>query len=202
MLILFFAMFNFANAANADFETTASPDSIERLLYLEDAYNDFKPVANPGKSTGKLIALPNKKQKPPNIIVVLSDDQPRGLMGFEQPNNPKAPRTPNLDNLARQGVVLDRLYVPIGQCGPSRATLWTGLLPHQHKVTTNNLALSTKYKTLPDYMHEAGYYSAFIGKCHLAPKNEVARHARGFNKFIWTDNMGKEMLNPILNDGF
>jgi N-acetylglucosamine-6-sulfatase len=179
----------------------ASATGFEKVLYSEDAYNDFRPVANPGTSSGRLIPI-TQNQRPPNIIVVLSDDQPRGLMGFEQPNNPKAPRTPNLDKLARSGVVLDRFYVPIGQCGPSRATLWTGLLPHQHKVITNNLALSTKYKTLPDYLHEAGYYSGFIGKCHLAPKNEVGRHARGFDRFIWTDNMGKEMMNPLLNDAF
>lgn len=75
----------------------------------------------------------------PNIILIISDDQgfcDYGFMGS------KTAVTPNLDRLAAQSQLYTRGYsMPV--CSPSLATLLTGLLPHQHGITGNDLAAST-----------------------------------------------------------
>lgn len=75
----------------------------------------------------------------PNIILIISDDQgfcDYGFMGS------KTAVTPNLDRLAAQSHLYTRGYsMPV--CSPSLATLLTGLLPHQHGITGNDLASGT-----------------------------------------------------------
>lgn len=73
--------------------------------------------------------------KPPNIVMIISDDQAWtdfGFMGHD------AIRTPHLDRLASQSAVFPRGYVPSSLCRPSLATMITGLYPHQHKISGND----------------------------------------------------------------
>src|SRR5258707_12035484 len=72
---------------------------------------------------------------PPNVVILLSDDQgwtDYGFMGHEHV------QTPHLDKLASQSLVFRRGYVPSSLCCPSLASIITGLYPHQHKVTSND----------------------------------------------------------------
>lgn len=72
---------------------------------------------------------------PPNVVVVLADDQSYrdfGFMGNELVH------TPNLDRLAQRSAVYPHGYVPMSVCRPSLATLLTGLYPHQHGVHFNH----------------------------------------------------------------
>jgi len=76
-----------------------------------------------------------KKSSPPNIVLILSDDQSwtdYSFMGHEQI------ATPNLDKLAKRSAVFRRGYVPTSLCRPSLMTLTNGLYPHQHKTTGND----------------------------------------------------------------
>ena len=78
---------------------------------------------------------PAPAARPPNIVLIVSDDQAWGdysFMGHEQI------RTPHLDRLASQSLVYRRGYVPSSLCCPSLAALITGLYPHQNKVTCND----------------------------------------------------------------
>jgi arylsulfatase A-like enzyme len=73
--------------------------------------------------------------RPPNIVLIISDDQAwtdYSFMGHEHV------RTPNLDRLAAQSLTFKRGYVPASLCCPSLASVITGLYPHQHKVTSND----------------------------------------------------------------
>ena len=75
------------------------------------------------------------KERPPNIVLVISDDQSwtdYRFMGHEHI------KTPNLDSLAHQGVVFRRGYVPTPLCRPSLMTLATGHYAHRHGVTGND----------------------------------------------------------------
>ncbi|MDX1564523.1 MAG: sulfatase-like hydrolase/transferase, partial [Phycisphaeraceae bacterium] len=77
-----------------------------------------------------------KDNKPPNIVLILSDDQAwsdYGFMGHE------AIRTPHLDALAEQSLLFERGYVASPLCRPSLASIVTGLYPHQHGVTGNDV---------------------------------------------------------------
>ncbi len=72
---------------------------------------------------------------PPNVILIISDDQGWGDYGFM--GHPDI-RTPQIDRLASQSLVFTRGYVPVSLCRPSLATLATGLYPHQHRITGND----------------------------------------------------------------
>lgn len=73
--------------------------------------------------------------KPPNIVLIISDDQAWTDYGFM--GHPHI-QTPALDRLASQSVVFTRGYVAAPLCCPSLASILTGLHPHQHKVTSND----------------------------------------------------------------
>ena len=73
--------------------------------------------------------------KPPNIVLILSDDQSYTDYGFM--GHPHI-ETPHLDKLASESALFRRGYVPTALCRPSLATLFTGLYSHQNKITGNN----------------------------------------------------------------
>jgi arylsulfatase A-like enzyme len=80
------------------------------------------------------LALP-LQAAPPNVLLVVGDDQgwtDYGFMGHEQI------KTPHLDRLAAEGLVFKRGYVPSSLCRASLASMITGLYPHQHKITSND----------------------------------------------------------------
>ncbi|WP_165969610.1 sulfatase-like hydrolase/transferase [Nonomuraea terrae] len=103
---------------------------------------------------------------PPNVVVLLADQwrgQDQGWIG-----GPSRVRTPNLDRLAAGGAAIagGRASSPV--CGPSRASLLTGRLPHEHGVVANDLPLSPRLETLATALSGAGYRTGWIGKWHLA----------------------------------
>jgi uncharacterized sulfatase len=76
-----------------------------------------------------------KSDRPPNVVLIISDDQAwtdYGFMGHEQI------QTPCLDRLAGESLVYPRGYVPSSLCCPSLASILTGLYPHQNKITSND----------------------------------------------------------------
>ena len=73
---------------------------------------------------------------PPNIILILSDDQSWGDYSFM---GHKQIETPQIDQLAAQSLTYTRGYVTAPLCRPSLATLFTGLYTHQHGITGNDL---------------------------------------------------------------
>ena len=72
---------------------------------------------------------------PPNVVMIIGDDQGWTDYGFM--GHPHV-KTPHLDKLAAEGLVFKRGYVPSSLCRPSLATMITGLYPHQHKITSND----------------------------------------------------------------
>jgi len=72
---------------------------------------------------------------PPNVVLIISDDQAWTDFGFM--GHPVI-KTPCLDRLARESLVFPHGYVPSSLCRPSLASIITGLLPHQHKITSND----------------------------------------------------------------
>jgi arylsulfatase A-like enzyme len=109
--------------------------------------------------------------EPPNVVILLSDDQAWTDYGFM--GHPHI-QTPHLDRLASQSVTFTRGYVPTSLCRPSLMSLITGLYPHQHLVTGNdppkgtdrNLMLKhvRRLPTLPKLLAEKGYVSFQSGK--------------------------------------
>jgi arylsulfatase A-like enzyme len=107
----------------------------------------------------------------PNVVFIISDDQAYGdysFMGHEQI------QTPRLDQLAKESVTFTRGYVPASLCRPSLMTMVTGLYPHQHKVSGNDLFQKNnrepllkhvqRLDTLPKILAKHGYRSHQSGK--------------------------------------
>ena len=121
-----------------------------------------------------------------NIVVVLVDDlgfSDIGCYGGEVP-------TPNLDRLAAQGVRFTQCY-NAARCSPTRASLLTGLYPHQAgmgwldnmvKPQSRGLhgRLLPRCVTIAEVLRDAGYFTAMTGKWHLGQQNGTPPWQRGF----------------------
>ena len=94
----------------------------------------------------------------PSIVLILTDDQDASLTRY----------MPNLKALARQGATLTRAYYNDPLCGPSRATILTGLYDHNTGVEANDHRLFYKAglprRTPAVWLHAAGYRTGFVGK--------------------------------------
>ena len=126
---------------------------------------------------------PAADQKRPNIVFFLIDDLAYADCGF---NGGKEIKTPNIDKLAREGTILDSLYVqPV--CSPTRAALMTGRYPTRTGVYTivrphAKWGLPLAERTLANALHEAGYETAITGKWHLGEfEPAYLPTARGFD---------------------
>ena len=97
----------------------------------------------------------------PNIIFVLADDHRYDAMGCM--GHPFL-ETPNMDKMAREGVHFNNAYVTTSLCSPSRASILSGQYAHSHGVVDNYNAVNPSLTFFPEYLQQAGYETAFIGK--------------------------------------
>lgn len=106
----------------------------------------------------------------PNIVFYFTDQQRADTCGCY---GQKLAITPNLDQLAREGVQFDWAFTPQPVCGPCRALFQTGRYATDTGCFRNNVMLPRDVKTLANYMEESGYETAYIGKWHLASDGEL-----------------------------
>ncbi|SOE22884.1 Arylsulfatase A [Spirosomataceae bacterium TFI 002] len=124
-----------------------------------------------------------KAQERPNVIVIYSDDQ--GAIDLNCYGS-KDLQTPNIDNLARNGVMFTQFYAsPV--CSPSRASLLTGLtpqragLPGNASITNPENGMPGERFTMAELFKSSGYKTAHIGKWHLGFAEEKSPNAQGFD---------------------
>lgn len=122
--------------------------------------------------------------RPPNIILIFADDLGWGDVGF---NGRKTWETPNLDRIAREGMLFRRFYTGGVVCTPSRAVLLTGRYTIHNGVTMNNQTLPPQEVTIAEALKPAGYATAHFGKWHLSRMNDTQpTHPldQGFDEFF------------------
>jgi arylsulfatase A-like enzyme len=118
----------------------------------------------------------------PNIVFITVDTTRADRMGFL---GNKHGITPNLDLLARQGIVFERAYSQAPLTPVSHATIFTGTYPQFHTVTDFGHALPALLPYVPEILQRSGYHTAaFIGSIILDPKASMAPgFDRGFGFF-------------------
>lgn len=104
----------------------------------------------------------------PNVIWVFGDQHRAQCLGYRGDPNV---RTPNIDNLARNGMRFDGAVAGSPWCCPFRGALLTGQYPHQNGVTQTPGALDPAIPTIVAPFREAGYHTAYVGKWHLSGSN-------------------------------
>lgn len=164
---------------------------------------------------GVAFAPPAKAQqdaKQPNIVFIMGDDigmwnigaYHRGLM---------AGRTPNIDQLAREGAIFSDYYAE-ASCTAGRANFITGQLPIRTGLTTVGQAgaqvgMPAAAPTIATAMKELGYATGQFGKNHLGDRNEYLPTVHGFDEFFgylyhldamedpWKPNYPKDLLDKV-----
>jgi arylsulfatase A-like enzyme/Tfp pilus assembly protein PilF len=118
----------------------------------------------------------------PNVIVITLDTTRADRMGFL---GSKRGLTPNLDAMARQGVVFTRAYSHVPLTTASHTTIFTGTYPQFNHVNDFGVPLSPKLPYLPDLLHQRGYQTgAFVGSLVLDPLDGTAPgFDRGFDVY-------------------
>ncbi|MFM7180849.1 MAG: arylsulfatase [Verrucomicrobiales bacterium] len=154
-------------------------------------------------------AAPLLGSSPPNVVIVLADDMGYsdiGCYGGEV-------RTPNLDALAKEGLRFTDFY-NAGRCCPTRASLLTGLYPHQagvgHMVSPHKEPgyighLNDRSVTIAEVLRKAGYHTGCFGKWHVTPFDYATGAAdhrdswplqRGFDRFVGSLAGGGNYYDP------
>lgn len=133
--------------------------------------------------------------RPRNIIYILSDDHRWDYLGF-MPEAPKFLETPNLNRLAAEGAHLRNAFVSTSLCSPSRASILTGQYMHRHGVADNQRLEPRGIRYFPEYLRNAGYSTAFLGKWHMGEDSDAPR--KGFD--YWAGFRGQgDYFEPKLN---
>ena len=112
----------------------------------------------------------------PNVLLILADD-----VGWSDLNSMGGEvSTPNLDALAASGLTFTDFY-NTPRCSPTRASLLTGLYPHQAGVPGLGQPISKRAVTIPEVLNPAGYFTSMVGKWHLSEQSTPVD--RGFGEF-------------------
>lgn len=168
-------------------------------------------------------AATGAEPKRPNVVIVLVDDMgwsDFGCYGSEIP-------TPNIDALAKDGLRYTQFY-NTARCSPTRASLLTGLYPHQAGMgfldgkvvpgsTGTTAKLADRAVTMAEVLGDAGYFTAMSGKWHLGQPRGSSPWKRGFQrslnsvaggiyfpqqagKQLFVDGRPHELTDPIFGD--
>src|SRR5204863_5133081 len=105
----------------------------------------------------------------PHIVLFISDDHSASDSG---PYGNSDVRTPNLDQLASEGLVFERAFCASPTCVPARCSIYTGLYPFRHGAHANHSLIHENVKTLPQYLAQLGYRVVIAGKTHIGPREQ------------------------------
>ncbi len=125
-----------------------------------------------------------RRDRRPNVVVILTDDQRWDCMSCA--GHPFL-KTPNMDRLAAEGARFANAFVTTSLCSPSRASMLSGLYAHTHQVINNFTDFPKALASYPRRLQEAGYETAYIGKWHMNEKTDEKQP--GFD--FWASHKGQ-----------
>lgn len=143
---------------------------------------------------GGLTDCMNRQSRPPNIIIIFTDDQGYNDIGVFDASGFE---TPNLDGMADSGIVFTDFHVASSVCSPSRAALLTGCYPQRVGLPDvlappgpewtegrTNIGLHEREVTIAEMLKSAGYTTACIGKWHLGHLEPFLPTNHGFDEYF------------------
>jgi N-acetylglucosamine-6-sulfatase len=147
---------------------------------------------------GDIVRAAPLKTKRPNIIFILSDDHRWDYLSCL--GHPFL-KTPNMDRLAREGMLFSNAFVTTSLCSPSRASFLTGQYAHTHGVRNNLTVWRNENVTFMELLKEAGYDTAFMGKWHMPGQLPQLRGVDQFITFTVQGGQGRYFDCPLIVDG-
>ena len=173
--------------------------------YILEAQNSKKWTAEDKAIDKKLAELRKKHGRPPNIIHIMWDDTAFGDVGIPAIQKVRGLETPNLNNMAEEGILFTRMYTEVG-CTPSRAASATGRLAIRSGMYNIGMLLEShgmrgEEVTIAEVLSKAGYATAFHGKWHLGDIEESYPHKQGFDEAFFTGYNQILSLNTKIAEG-
>jgi choline-sulfatase len=126
----------------------------------------------------------------PDLVLIITDQQRFDQLGYASDGHFE---TPNLDALAKSGVIFDAAYSASTTCVPARMSMLTGIQPHRLPTQENRNALREGFWTVAHELRRGGYETAAIGKMHFAPVH--ARH--GFETMRLCEHLHAQGLSEV-----
>lgn len=131
-------------------------------------------------------ALEAQTQRPPNIVLIFTDDQGYGDLACY---GSKTIKTPNIDRLAKEGRRFTDFYVPQAVCSASRAALLTGCYPNRIGIggalsPKSKIGISDSEMTLAQLVKQKNYATAIYGKWHLGDSPQFLPTRHGFDEYF------------------
>ena len=155
-------------------------------FYILQQQNGEKWATEDEAIDAKLAAFREKNGgKAPNIFYILIDDIGFGDLGSKTLNTIRGYETPSINQIAREGMRLARMYTE-PSCTPTRVAFMTGRQPYRNgmgntSVDISGFGLAGKEVTLAEVLSEAGYNTSHIGKWHMGDIKEAWPNFQGFD---------------------
>lgn len=158
--------------------------------YLLEAQHGEKWAIEDQELDAKLAALKAKYGQPPNIIHIMWDDTALGEVGIPEIQKLRGFETPNINQLATDGINFMRMYTE-PSCTPSRAAVLTGryaIRSGMHTVSfpVEYSGMDADEVTIAEVLSQSGYATAFYGKWHLGDTEPSYAHNQGFDEAFFT----------------
>ncbi len=138
-----------------------------------------------------------EEHPPPSFVLLMGDDHGWDEVGY---NGHPHVKTPILDEMASQGLRLDRFYAAHPSCSPTRGSFMTGRHPNRYGTFAPNWSIRPEEISIAHILDEAGYACAHFGKWHLGPvkrASPTSPGAMGFDEWLSHDNFFE--LDPVLS---
>lgn len=154
--------------------------------YILEAQNKDKWEADNKKIEEKLAEIrKNNGGNPPNIIFILLDDLGFGEIGMPDLKVIRGYDTPNINNMAKNGLSLERMYSE-PSCTPTRVSMLTGRYSvrtglTEAKATLAGDGLAAEEITIAEILRDAGYNTSHVGKWHMGDIEQAFANNQGFD---------------------
>ncbi len=136
----------------------------------------------------------SSRKERPNILLIMSDDHSTAAVGTYKSWLGKFAKTPNIDRIAREGMMFTKCYASNSICCPSRAVIETGVHSHINGVLKNDQKIKSGVERFPKLLQKAGYETAVFGKWHIGTPE-------GYDRYVANLDQGNYYNPDFIEDG-